>query len=85
MSMECGSPFLLDGCREFAVISIQGQSFMLHQIRKMIGLVIGITKGYATEDIFEKVFKTERVSGFINTLNLIPLVLIIYWEFVFGF
>ncbi|KAM3188470.1 hypothetical protein ACTXT7_000167 [Hymenolepis weldensis] len=62
MSTECGSPFLLDGCREFAVISVQGQSFMLHQIRKMIGLVIGIAKGYTTEDVFERVFKTERLD-----------------------
>lgn len=62
MSMECGSPFLIDGDREFAIISVQGQSFMLHQIRKMIGLVIGIVKGYATEDIFEKVFETERMD-----------------------
>ncbi|VDO03333.1 unnamed protein product [Rodentolepis nana] len=62
MSMECGSPFLLDGDREFAIISVQGQSFMLHQIRKMIGLVIGIVKGYTTEDVFEKVFETERMD-----------------------
>ncbi|KAL5112765.1 tRNA pseudouridine synthase A [Taenia crassiceps] len=62
MSIECGSPFLLDGDREFAVITIQGQSFMLHQIRKMIGLVIAIVKGCATEAIFENVFKTERMD-----------------------
>ncbi|VDK35476.1 unnamed protein product [Taenia asiatica] len=62
MSIECGSPFLLDGDREFALITVQGQSFMLHQIRKMIGLVIAIAKGYATEAIFENVFKTERMD-----------------------
>lgn len=63
MSIECGSPFLLDGDREFAAITVQGQSFMLHQIRKMIGLVIAIVKGYATEAIFEDVFKPERVGS----------------------
>lgn len=62
MSIECGAPFLLDGDREFAVISIQGQSFMLHQIRKMIGLVISVAKGYTTDDIFDDAFKTVRVS-----------------------
>ncbi|VDM18649.1 unnamed protein product [Hydatigera taeniaeformis] len=45
MSIECSPPFLLDGDREFAIITVQGQSFMLHQIRKMIGLVIAIVKG----------------------------------------
>ena len=62
--MECGLPFLLDGDREFAVITIQGQSFMLHQIRKMIGLVIAIVKGHTTESILENAFKTERVCFF---------------------
>ncbi|KAM7539825.1 hypothetical protein Aperf_G00000039278 [Anoplocephala perfoliata] len=62
MSMECGTPILLGGDREFAVISIQGQSFMLHQIRKMIGLVISVIKGYTTEDIFDDVFKTVRLD-----------------------
>ncbi|KAI4467752.1 pseudouridylate synthase [Holotrichia oblita] len=42
--------------------SISGQSFMLHQIRKMIGLTIALTKGYASEDIFQKVFTIEDVN-----------------------
>ena len=33
---QCGKPFVRDNC-EFCVISLKGQSFMLHQIRKMIG------------------------------------------------
>ncbi|VDD77422.1 unnamed protein product [Mesocestoides corti] len=62
MSIECGNPFLLAGDKEFAVITVQGQSFMLHQIRKMIGLVIAIVKGYTTEAVFEDVFKPERLD-----------------------
>uniref|UniRef100_A0A0X3Q5Z4 Pseudouridylate synthase 1 homolog n=2 Tax=Schistocephalus solidus TaxID=70667 RepID=A0A0X3Q5Z4_SCHSO len=62
MSIECGAPFLLDGDREFAVITVVGQSFMLHQIRKMIGLVIAIVSGHTTEAIFEKAFQGERLD-----------------------
>lgn len=46
--MSCGEPFVRCGA-EFAVITVRGQSFMMHQIRKMIGLVIAVLKGYAGE------------------------------------
>ncbi|CAF91572.1 unnamed protein product, partial [Tetraodon nigroviridis] len=46
----CGEPFM-GGDTEFAVITVRGQSFMLHQIRKMIGLVIAVVKGYAREEV----------------------------------
>lgn len=41
---------------------VLGQSFMLHQIRKMIGLTIALTKGYASEEIFQKAFTIEDVN-----------------------
>lgn len=49
-SFECSKPFIKEGY-EFAVIKIKGQSFMIHQIRKMIGLVLAIVRGYASEDL----------------------------------
>lgn len=35
---------------EFVVVRIKGQSFMMHQIRKMIGLAIAVVKGFATPE-----------------------------------
>lgn len=60
--MECRvtEPFLVKGM-EFISFEIKGQSFMLHQIRKMVSLVIGISRGIIDESVFEKVFSTEKV------------------------
>jgi len=54
-SFIADEPFLYDGL-EFVKLTVHGQSFMLHQIRKMIGLAIGVVKGYCDESIFETVF-----------------------------
>lgn len=59
--MSCGEPFIRNNC-EFAVINVRGQSFMLHQIRKMIGLVIAVIKGYAQEKVIERSWGEEKVD-----------------------
>ncbi|XP_070780649.1 pseudouridylate synthase 1 homolog [Enoplosus armatus] len=59
--MSCGEPFICSDT-EFAVITVRGQSFMLHQIRKMIGLVIAVVKGYAKEDVMERSWGQEKVD-----------------------
>lgn len=61
MEMYCGEPFVRENM-EFAVIKVKGQSFMMHQIRKMIGLVIAIVKGYAGESIMERSWGEEKVD-----------------------
>lgn len=61
MSFIVGHPFVR-GDVEFLSLSIEGQSFMLHQIRKMIGLVIAIVRGYLTDDIIYEAFKPEKVT-----------------------
>ncbi|CAH8510596.1 unnamed protein product [Schistosoma turkestanicum] len=61
ISAECMPTFLL-GEHQYTIIRITGQSFMLHQIRKMIGLVLAILRGHATEDVLDIVFNEERVD-----------------------
>ncbi|XP_071322462.1 pseudouridylate synthase 1 homolog [Trachinotus anak] len=59
--MSCGEPFIRSNT-EFAVITVRGQSFMMHQIRKMIGLVIAVIKGYVKEDVIERSWGQEKVD-----------------------
>ncbi|XP_029300654.1 pseudouridylate synthase 1 homolog [Cottoperca gobio] len=59
--MSCGEPFI-NSNTQFAVITVRGQSFMLHQIRKMIGLVIAVTKGYVNEEVVERSWGPDKVD-----------------------
>ncbi|CAL8091224.1 unnamed protein product [Calicophoron daubneyi] len=61
ISAECMPPFLY-GDHEYAIVRIVGQSFVLHQIRKMIGLMIAIVRGHTTEAIFDTVFTSDRID-----------------------
>lgn len=61
MSFECEKPFVPDNTEvEFARLRITGQSFMLHQIRRMVGMVIAIMRGYAQPDFITKAFEKEK-------------------------
>ncbi|KAI2651477.1 tRNA pseudouridine synthase A [Labeo rohita] len=59
--MSCGEPFVRQEA-EFAVITVRGQSFMMHQIRKMIGLVIAVVKGYVDEAVIERSWGEDKVD-----------------------
>ncbi|XP_044146020.1 tRNA pseudouridine synthase A [Bufo gargarizans] len=61
MEMHCEPPFLQGGL-ELAVIKVKGQSFMMHQIRKMIGLVIAVVKGYAPPSIMQRSWGEGKVD-----------------------
>ncbi|XP_044943581.1 tRNA pseudouridine synthase A isoform X3 [Mustela putorius furo] len=61
LDMFCEEPFVRDGM-EFAVIKVKGQSFMTHQIRKMVGLVVAIVKGYAPESVLERSWGEAKVD-----------------------
>ncbi|XP_052227488.1 pseudouridylate synthase 1 homolog isoform X2 [Dreissena polymorpha] len=60
-NFECGLPFVRDGV-EFCVLSVSGQSFMLHQIRKMIGLTIAIVRGFADIESIDNAWESEKMD-----------------------
>lgn len=43
---------------EFAILEIKGQSFMLHQIRKMVAVVIAVARNIIPEETINEAFKT---------------------------
>ncbi|XP_013173177.1 PREDICTED: tRNA pseudouridine synthase A, mitochondrial-like isoform X1 [Papilio xuthus] len=51
----------VDSDWEFAELLVKGQSFMLHQIRKMVGLMIAIVRGHTDISILEKAFGKDKV------------------------
>lgn len=61
ISFECQKPFIPDNTEvEFARLKITGQSFMMHQIRKMVGVVIAIMRGYLDADFINRATQKER-------------------------
>ncbi|VDM59069.1 unnamed protein product [Angiostrongylus costaricensis] len=67
LSFECGEPFLFhDDIRnedvEFIQLTVKGQSFMLHQIRKMVGMVITVVRELQYKSYIQRTFESERVD-----------------------
>ncbi|XP_055607594.1 pseudouridylate synthase 1 homolog [Uranotaenia lowii] len=61
MSIECSEPFIPEETTvEFATIKIKGQSFMLHQIRKMVGLMLAVVRGHTPSETILKAFEEQR-------------------------
>ncbi|KAH7832629.1 putative Pseudouridylate synthase [Monocercomonoides exilis] len=58
--MSCSDPFVVDGV-EMVEIAIDGQSFILHQIRKMIGSMIAVVRGIASDDYFDLSFSNREM------------------------
>lgn len=61
IKLLCENPFVIDGM-EFAVIKVKGQSFMMHQIRKMVGLVVAIVRGLASADVVTKAYESQKLD-----------------------
>ncbi|KAJ2084987.1 tRNA pseudouridine synthase 1 [Coemansia sp. S100] len=51
-------PMIIDGS-EWLSLKVKGQSFMLHQIRKMVGLVILMTRSGAPLELMDALFEKE--------------------------
>ncbi|KAJ3054432.1 tRNA pseudouridine synthase 1 [Rhizophlyctis rosea] len=60
-SFETFPPFIRDGI-EWVSCKVHGQSFMLHQIRKMIGLAVLMIRTEAGIDLVKESFKREKLN-----------------------
>jgi len=60
-SFICEPPFVKDDV-EFCALKVYGQSFMMHQIRKMIGLLLAVMRGKTSEETLVKAFETEKIN-----------------------
>ncbi|XP_076467922.1 pseudouridylate synthase 1 homolog [Babylonia areolata] len=61
ISFESGEPFVREDM-EFVILTVKGQSFMLHHIRKMIGLMIAIVRGFCGEDVLKKSWGPHKMD-----------------------
>jgi len=61
IQLEVSDPFVRDG-QEWVSIRLWGQSFMLHQIRKMIGMIAMIIRTNTSLDVMDVAFTKVRFN-----------------------
>ncbi|XP_014236386.1 tRNA pseudouridine synthase A [Trichogramma pretiosum] len=59
MSFTTEDPFVVDNM-EFITLKVKGQSFMLHQIRKMVAMSIGLLRKHINREIFDQAFERRK-------------------------
>lgn len=60
-TIECGEPFIESGI-EFARITVKGESFMYHQIRKMVGFSLAVIRGIVSDDLLARSLTKEEFN-----------------------
>lgn len=60
-SFEAGTPFLIDGT-EWVSLKVHGQSFMLHQIRKMVAMVLLVVRSGCALTRMQRSFQKQRMN-----------------------
>lgn len=58
VSFEANTTLTIEGI-EFVKCEVIGQSFMLHQIRKMIGMAVAVMRNFVPESIYERAFDQD--------------------------
>ncbi|EFN89459.1 tRNA pseudouridine synthase A [Harpegnathos saltator] len=61
INFHCVDTFVSKGI-EFVVLEVKGQSFMLHQIRKMVATVIAVARNIIPEETINEAFKTVKME-----------------------
>jgi tRNA pseudouridine(38-40) synthase len=63
ISFTADDPFVDEATGvEWVLLSVVGQSFLLNQIRKMVGFVVDMVRGAAPETAFDSAFSSMRVD-----------------------
>lgn len=63
ISFTCGEPFVAkDTGVEWVLLEVIGQSFLLNQIRKMVGFAIEVARGGASAEQLQAAFGDKRVD-----------------------
>lgn len=59
--IKCSEPFIESGI-EFSKITVKGESFMYHQIRKMIGMALAVIRGIVDDNLLVRSLTAEQFN-----------------------